>query len=75
MQTMMFQKSTSVICNLLLLTIAVCFLTMTGIQPLWAVIGVLVVRGIIRFIFRIIVMPVSTAIVIGVTIYLILFLI
>ena len=69
-----FQTSIGTISTVLLLIIAVSFLTIAGMQPLWAVIGILVVRGIIRFIFRIVVMLISTAIVIGMAIWLLLLL-
>ena len=66
-----FQTSIGTVSTILLLIIAVCFLTIAGMQPLWAVIGILVLKGFIRFIFRIVVMLVSTAIVIAIFIFLI----
>ena len=71
MQKAIFQNSIGTIITILLLIIAVCFLSIAGMQPLWAVIGILVLKGVIRFIFRIIVMLVSVAIVIAGFIFLI----
>ena len=58
---------------ILVLVLATCFyfLSKTGVQPLWAAIGIIFIKSVIRFIFRISVILVSIAIVIAIIIFLI----
>jgi hypothetical protein len=67
----MLQKSARTVGTVLLLVIAVCLLVKMGMQPLWAVIGILLLRGIVRFVFRLTVMLVSITITIAIFIALI----
>ena len=71
MQKSIFQKTTGMIILVLLLTICFCFLSKMGIGPLWAAIGIIFVKGCIRFVFRMTVLLVSIAIVIALIVFLI----
>jgi len=70
-QKTVFQKTAQTIILVLLLAVAFWFLSKMGVQPIWAAVGFFFIKGIIRFIFRIVVMLVSVAIVIALFIFLI----
>ena len=71
MQKVISQKTVWITILVLLLAISFYFLSKMGIQPLWAAIGFVFLRGIVRFVFRITVMLVSIAIIISLFIFLI----
>jgi len=71
MQKAILQKTVYTVMLVLSLAIVFYLLSKMGVQPLWAAIGIIFLRGIVRFIFRIAVMLVSIAIVIALFIFLI----
>jgi mannose/fructose/N-acetylgalactosamine-specific phosphotransferase system component IID len=62
MQKSIFQKVMSGIVCVTLLTACVWFLSKTGMEPLWATICIILAKGVIRFVYRLIVTLVSIAI-------------
>jgi len=64
MQNSILQKYVWKVILILLLTFCFYFLSKNGVQPLLAAIGIIFIKGFIRFVFRMTVMLVSIAIVI-----------
>jgi len=71
MQKSILQKTVWRIILLVLLAIAICFLSKMGVQAFYATIGIIFIKSVFRFIFRITVMLVSIAIIIAIIIFLI----
>jgi len=71
MQKSILQKTVWRIILLVLLAIAIYFLSKMGIKPFYAAIGIIFIKSVFRFIFRITVMLVSIAIVIAIIVFLI----
>jgi mannose/fructose/N-acetylgalactosamine-specific phosphotransferase system component IID len=71
MQKSIFQKVMPGIIPIILLATGVWFLFKMGMEPLWAAIAVIILKGFIRFVYRLTVMLVAVAVVISLLTFLI----
>ena len=63
MKLLTFKRITSTVIRIIIFTVFFLILYKAGIAPLWAAIGIVMLKSIIRFIFRLSVLLVSIAII------------